>query len=106
MRGADVTQESMFSYMTLSKFVPAEHPLRAIREILNEALREMDEIFAGMYADTGRDSIPPGQPMGRKSPVKTHAMDEIDLDYGLSRVVALATAYSQPLCADLPEQRL
>jgi hypothetical protein len=61
MRGADLTQDSMFSHMTLSKFVPAEHPLWPIREILNEALREMDEIFAGMYADTGRDSIPPEQ---------------------------------------------
>jgi len=51
----------MFSYMTVSKFVPPEHPLRPIREILNEALREMDDIFEGMYADTGRDSIPPEQ---------------------------------------------
>ena len=61
MRGVDVTQESMFSYMTVSKFVPPEHPLRPIREIVNMALREMDETFAAMYADTGRDSIPPEQ---------------------------------------------
>lgn len=61
MRGADVTQDSMFSYMTVSKFVPPEHPLRPIREILNAALREMDETFAAMYADSGRDSIPPEQ---------------------------------------------
>ena len=61
MRGADVTQDNMFSYMTVSKFVPPEHPLRSIREIVNVALREMDETFAAMYADTGRDSIPPEQ---------------------------------------------
>ena len=61
MRGADVTQDSLFSYMTVSKFVPPEHPLRPIRAILNEALREMDETFAAMYADSGRDSIPPEQ---------------------------------------------
>ena len=61
MRGADVTQDSLFSYMTVSKFVPPEHPLRPIRKILNEALREMDETFAAMYADSGRDSIPPEQ---------------------------------------------
>ena len=42
MRGADVTQESMFSYATPGEFVPAEHPLRSIREILNTALRAMD----------------------------------------------------------------
>jgi len=61
MRGADVTQESVFSYQTLSEYVPKEHPLRAIREIVNAALREMDETFAAMYADSGRDSIPPEQ---------------------------------------------
>lgn len=61
MRGGDVTQESMFSYMTVSKFVPPEHPLRAIREIVNTALRAMDETFAAMYADSGRDSIAPEQ---------------------------------------------
>ena len=61
MRGADVTQESMFSYATLGEFVPAEHPLRAIREILNTALRAMDESFEEMYSDFGRESIPPEQ---------------------------------------------
>lgn len=61
MRGADVTQDSMFSYQTLEDYVPKDHPLRPIREIVNAALREMDETFAAMYADSGRDSIPPEQ---------------------------------------------
>lgn len=61
MRGADVTQESMFSYQTLGDYVPEAHPLRPIREIVNAALREMDETFAAMYAESGRDSIPPEQ---------------------------------------------
>jgi hypothetical protein len=61
MRGADVTQESVFSYLTLTDYVPEAHPLRAIREIVNEALRGMDKTFAAMYADSGRDSIPPEQ---------------------------------------------
>jgi len=61
MRGADVTQDSMFSYLTLEDYVPTEHPLRPIREIVNAALRGMDETFAAMYADSGRDSIPPEQ---------------------------------------------
>lgn len=61
MRGVDVTIDSMFSYQTLEDYVPKEHPLRPIREIVNAALREMDGTFAAMYADSGRDSIPPEQ---------------------------------------------
>lgn len=61
MRGADVTQDGMFSYLTLEDYVPKDHPLRPIREIVNAALREMDETFAAMYADSGRDSVPPEQ---------------------------------------------
>lgn len=61
MRGADVTQDSMFSYQTVEDYVPKDHPLRPIREIVNAALSEMDETFAAMYAESGRDSIPPEQ---------------------------------------------
>ena len=61
MRGADVTQERLFSYVTPEAFVPHAHPLRPIREIVNAALREMDGTFAAMYAPGGRESIPPEQ---------------------------------------------
>lgn len=61
MRGVDVTQESMFTYLTLEDCVPKEHPLRSIREIVNVALGAMDQTFAAMYAQSGRDSIPPEQ---------------------------------------------
>ena len=59
MRGSDVMQESLFTYMTLKDFVPANHPLTPIRGIVNTALTEMDATFAAMYADSGRESIPP-----------------------------------------------
>lgn len=61
MRGADVMQESLFTYMTLDDFVPTDHPLRPIREIVNAALSAMGRTFSAMYADSGRDSIPPEQ---------------------------------------------
>lgn len=61
MRGADVTQDGLFAYMTVSEFVPPTHPLRPIQEIVNAALREMDATFEAMYSDSGRDSIPPEQ---------------------------------------------
>jgi len=61
MRGADVMQDELFCYPTLNEMVPPTHPLRPIRDILITALREMDQTFAAMYADSGRDSIPPEQ---------------------------------------------
>ena len=41
MRGADITQEGLFIVKKTSDYVPAEHPLIAIREIVNAALREI-----------------------------------------------------------------
>ena len=59
MRGADVTQESLFTVAKLADFVPANHPLRSIRELADEALRRMSGLFSALYADTGRASIAP-----------------------------------------------
>lgn len=59
MRGGDVMQESLFVMKTLNDFVPADHPLRPIQEILNVALDRMDERFAAMYSACGRESIAP-----------------------------------------------
>ena len=59
MRGVDVTQEGLFVMKQTSDYVPAGHPLIAIREILNQALREMDGLFATIYEDRGRYSVPP-----------------------------------------------
>jgi transposase len=59
MRGADVTQEGLFIVKKTSDYVPAEHPLLAIREILNTALRDMDRLFESMYEERGRYSVPP-----------------------------------------------
>lgn len=59
MRGPDVTQEGLFVMRTTADYVPAGHPLVAIREILNHALREMDGLFESIYEDRGRYSVPP-----------------------------------------------
>jgi transposase len=59
MRGADITQESLFTTRTTAAFVPAEHPLIEIRAILNDALRVLDEKFDAMYAEGGRLSVAP-----------------------------------------------
>ena len=59
MRGADVTQEGLFVVRKTSDYVPSEHPLIAIREIVNVALRDMDRLFESMYEQRGRYSVPP-----------------------------------------------
>ena len=59
MRGADVTQENLFVTRKTSDYVPADHPLMAIRDILNRALRDMDLLFESIYEERGRYSVPP-----------------------------------------------
>ena len=59
MRGADERSGSLFSYIDLEWRVPGDHPLRAIRVMVNAALAELDAEFTAMYAPIGRPSIPP-----------------------------------------------
>ena len=59
MRGADVFQESLFTTVQLESFVPADHPLRAVKALLDEAMVNMNWLFECIYCDTGRESIPP-----------------------------------------------
>jgi len=59
MRGADPKQEAMFSYISPEKRVPVDHPLRAIREMVDAVLKEMSPRFARLYAPVGRPSIAP-----------------------------------------------
>ena len=59
MRGADVFQESLFTTVQLESFVPADHPLRSIKALLDEAMKNLNWLFSSLYCDTGRESIPP-----------------------------------------------
>ncbi len=62
MRGADGYTEQLFSIRRLEDFIPADHPLRAMREMVNEALARLDGLFASMYepgVKGGRPSIAP-----------------------------------------------
>ena len=59
MRGSDQHSGSLFSYVDLEARVPKDHPLRAIRDIVNDALSELSSDFAALYASLGRPSIPP-----------------------------------------------
>jgi transposase len=59
MRGDDYQQEGIFSYISPEKRVPADHPLRPIRKMVDEILKEMSPQFAKLYSDVGRPSIAP-----------------------------------------------
>ena len=59
MRGDDLQQSAAFSYVSLEERVPANHPLRPVRKVVDEIFRSMNREFDGLYASTGRPSIPP-----------------------------------------------
>jgi len=61
MRGDDSPQDAMFSYISPAQRVPADHPLRPIRTMVNEILKDMSPAFSKLYARFGRPSIPPEQ---------------------------------------------
>ena len=61
MRGPDIQQEKLFSYLSLKSRVPQTHPLRPIRIMADKALKELSPIFRELYSRIGRPSIPPEQ---------------------------------------------
>jgi transposase len=59
MRGDDQQQNHMFSYLSPEARVRKDHPLRAIRTMVDEVLTQLSRRFDGMYAPVGRPSIAP-----------------------------------------------
>jgi transposase len=59
MRGEDTQQSAMFSYLSPEQRVPADHPLRPIRALVDSVLARLDERFDAMYAEFGRPSVAP-----------------------------------------------
>lgn len=59
MRGADITQEELFSYRTLEERIPQNHPLRPLRKVVDLLFVSLDDEFEALYAGRGRPSIPP-----------------------------------------------
>ena len=61
MRGTDETSGSLFSYVDIEGRIPARHPLRRIRQVVNDALSRLDADFEALYVGFGRPSIAPEQ---------------------------------------------
>jgi transposase len=60
MRGDDQQlQSGMFSYVVLEDRIPADHPLRGVRKLVDAVLAGMSKDFEGLYSKVGRPSIPP-----------------------------------------------
>lgn len=59
MRGKDQRSDGFFSYVRLESRIAADHPLRAIRTLVDEALKTLSRDFGRLYARDGRPSIPP-----------------------------------------------
>ena len=59
MRGERDPQATMLAFIDLEARVPAEHPLRLIKTLADQALHELSATFDGMYSHVGRPSIPP-----------------------------------------------
>jgi hypothetical protein len=59
MRGELDEKAGMFSYITPAQRVPKDHPLRAIRDLVDAALKELSPVFQRLYSRIGRPSFPP-----------------------------------------------
>jgi transposase len=59
MRGTPDPQLAMLSSLSTEELIPADHPIRRIRVVVDAVLGELDDVFDGMYAAGGRASVPP-----------------------------------------------
>ena len=59
MRGDDRQPDALFSYIRPEQRLPADHPLRPMREMVDTVLRELSPEFGRLYPKIGRPSIPP-----------------------------------------------
>lgn len=59
MRGDDVKQGAMWSYVSPEARIPQDHPLRPIRTMVDQALADLDPLFRRLYSTIGRPSIAP-----------------------------------------------
>lgn len=94
MRGADISQPKLFVTKTVEDFVPMDHPLRALRMLVDEALGKLNELFDAIDADEGRDSVAPERLMRASLLLRDGAGD------GAQAQVAVGGAFQRGRHAD------
>jgi len=88
MRGDDQQQNHIFSYLSPEARVRKDHPLRAIRTMVDEVLTRLSPRFDSMYARTGRPSIAPekllrGQLLQMLYSIRSERLLMEEMDYNL-----------------------
>ena len=106
MRGTDQQQNHVFSYISPEQRVPRDHPLRPIRTMVDEILKQLSPRFNNMYAKVGRPSIPPEQLL-RAQLLQIAVLGAqravTDGRDGLQNIIPLSTRKtSQPLISSIP----
>lgn len=61
MRGFEQQSDALFVNISTESFVPKEHPLRPIRQMVDMAMEKLSPVFSQMYSHIGRPSVPPEQ---------------------------------------------
>jgi transposase len=61
LRATFQDQGNLFSYISPESRVPAHHPLRQVRALVREVLKDLSRTFGKLYSSEGRPSIPPEQ---------------------------------------------
>lgn len=97
MRGNDEHQSDLFSYQSLEERVPADHPLRRIRQLADQAMEPLSTQLDAIYGDTGRPSIAPEKLLRALLLQVLYSirseralMDQIDLHLGFRWFVGLS----------------
>jgi transposase len=61
LRSKDTKQQVFFSYKSIEDRIPKDHPIRALKKLVDEPLEKLSDDFDRLYSNTGRPSIPPEQ---------------------------------------------
>lgn len=59
MRGGDIHQDQLYSYVSPEERIPADHPLRPLSQMVDTVLKRLSPLFGTLYAEAGRPSIAP-----------------------------------------------